>query len=536
GGSAADCRHTEFGVRTVELDQTQLGDSERLFAFKVNGVRTFCKGGDWVPADSLYGRISDSRYATLVQEAGNAGFNMLRVWGGGLYERDIFYRLCDQAGILIWHDFMFACSEYPDDQDWFVREVENELEYQTRHLANHPSLALWSGNNENHWGFASWWPKTGYFGAKIYNSLAPAAVMRNCPEIPYWNSSPYGGADPNGPEIGDRHHWHDCMMNPDLMKRIVPEEYDKVTAKFISEYGYIGPSKRSSVEKYFGGAPIEVDGSVWRHHTNTFEADTVAAGIRYHYTDPDKLDTDQYLLYAGLCQGLMYAYSLESFRYQENCWGGLFWMYNDCWGETGWTIIDYYLTRKISYYYVKRALAPAKLILRACDGKVRAVGINDGPLPVAFTAEYGFAGFGGERRTRQIQIRLEPFSRRPVLEFAPEEFEPDAGKDGPGLLYIQPAAASGLLPAILRTGTYRQSAAAMPPAKLEIIRCDSSGPDLTLTVFSQNYAHAVHFNLPDTIRLSDDYFDLLPGESRTITLEAASGIRPEDIRAAAVNT
>ncbi|MDD5603645.1 MAG: hypothetical protein PHG48_06140, partial [Eubacteriales bacterium] len=158
-------------------------------------------------------------------------------------------------------------------------------------------------------------------------------------------------------------------MSEEMICRIRPEEFDKANAKFISEYGYISPPKKSSVIRYLGGAPFDVQGEVWQHHNNEFEKDTVLAGIKYHYGDciydaTGKLDADKYLIYAGLCQGLMYEYSLESFRARQECSGGLFWMYNDCWGETGWTIIDYYLIRKISYYYVKRAFEPVKLILK----------------------------------------------------------------------------------------------------------------------------------------------------------------------------
>ncbi|MEA4889379.1 MAG: beta-mannosidase [Clostridiaceae bacterium] len=519
----------QFGIRTVELDQSGLQAGNRLFAFKINGVQTFCKGGDWIPADSLYGRISDSRYTTLVQEARQAGFNMFRIWGGGLYERDIFYQLCDRYGIMLWHDFMFACSEYPDDQEWFARSVENELDYQTRHLGNHPAIVLWCGNNENTWGFSAWWPNTGYYGARIYNYLAPAAVRRNCPEIPYWNSSPYGGAEPNSSEIGDRHHWGDCMMSPDMMKRIVPEEYDRVTAKFISEYGYIGPSKRSSVERYFDGAPLDITSEIWRHHTNTFEKDTVLAGIKYHYIDPEKLDIDRYLLYAGLCQGVMYGYSLEAFRFKEQCWGGLFWMYNDCWGETGWTIIDYYLSRKISYYFVKRALAPVKLIMRAEEGQIKVVGINERAEPEELLIEFGYRSFDGRTGdTRQALLTLGPRSRQCVLTFAKGQTD-----DQQGLYYVRTMCRSDIPTAFLRTGTFRQMA--MPPAAVKVLNCEPIGNNLIVTLKTDTFAHAVHFNLADEIKLSDDYFDLLPEECRQVILYDVPGIDPDTICPVAVN-
>lgn len=518
-----------FGIRTVELDTSRLEGGERLFAFVINGQKVFCKGANWIPTDSLYGRAKEERYQLLINEAREANFNMLRIWGGGLYERDIFYELCSRSGILLWHDFMFACSEYPDDQPWFVNEVEKEADYQTRRLCNYPAMALWCGNNENHWAFDEW-NYAGCFGSRIYNYLLPAAVRRNCPQLPYWNSSPYGGRQPNGSDMGDRHIWPDYMMNEDMQKRIIPWEYDKVTAKFVSEYGYIGPLKRSSAERYLDGAPFDIAGEVWQHHNNTFEKDTVVAGIRYHYTDPDKLDIDSYLLYAGLCQGLIYAYSLESFRYKKDCHGGLFWMYNDCWGETGWTIIDYYLRRKISYYFVKRALAPVKLILRENQGGIDGIGINETPKSLELSLVYGYTSYDGSvKDVKRTSVILQPHSREIVLRF-PKAFHDD--KKG---TYFAKPESDKVLPALLYTQTYRESE--VPQAEITVQSFERVGSDITLTISSCYYAHAVHFGLSADARLSDEYFDLLPGESRQLWIyNAPEGLKKAELRPRSINT
>ena len=204
---------------------------------------------------------------------------------------------------MLWHDFMFACALYPDYQDWFREAVERELDHQTRRLRNHASIALWCGGNENHWGFVDWWDAPIFCGAECYNRIAPQVVARNCPEVPYWNSSPYGGPHPNGDEAGDRHHWHECMMSSEMAQRIAPEEYGKVGAKFVSEYGYIGPCCKSSVIRYHGGAAIDRSSSTWRHHNNTFERGTVVAGIEKHYRDAAELSLDDYPLYGGPARG-----------------------------------------------------------------------------------------------------------------------------------------------------------------------------------------------------------------------------------------
>ncbi len=509
----------KYGIRTLRLNTEKLNHDERLFAFEINGIKTFCKGGNWIPADGIYARVTEQKYDTLIKEAKEANFTMLRIWGGGIYERDIFYEKCDEYGILVWHDFMFACGLYPDDREWFQREVEKEMDYQTRRLRNHPCMALWCGNNENHWGFSEWWVGDNrpefLGGATCYNRIAPSVVEKNCPNIPYWNSSPYGGDKPNGNEIGDRHHWHDCTMNPDMEKRITPQEYDKVSSKFVSEYGYIGPCAKSTIEKYHAGNPVDRNGAIWNLHNNTFEKDTVVAGIAKHYVDSQNLDLDDYILYAGLCQGLMYQYSLEAIRFKKDCWGSLFWMYNDCWGEVGWTIIDYYLMRKPSYYYVKRAFAPVKLILREMDGEVKVMGINETSEPMSFEMEYGYISFDGTTKsTLKTHVLLEPFCRDIVFKFSKGDHDFFSG-----VCYVKPLD-SRVEPALLRLKDFRELN--LPRAIIQVDSIEKLDDSIRLTVSSNTFAHAVHFNLEDSVHLSDEYFDLLPGEKRQIEIRVPS--------------
>ena len=511
----------KYGIRTLKLNLDKIVADEHTFAIEINGIKAFCKGGNWIPADSIYARVTDQKYDNLILEAKKANFNMLRIWGGGIYERDIFYEKCDEYGIMIWHDFMFSCAIYPDNLEWFRYEVEKEINYQTKRLRNFSSIVLWCGNNENTWAFDEWWiddMKAPFYGGTVcYNEIAPRIVQLNCPNIPYWNSSPYGGKHPNGNAVGDRHHWSDCTMNQEMEKRITPEEYDKIEAKFISEYGYIGPCRKSSILKYHGGEPLDRKGSIWQLHNNTFEKETVPAGIAKHYIDPDSLDIDQYLLYASLCQGLMYSYSLEAIRFKENCWGSLFWMYDDCWGEVGWTIIDYYQKRKPSYYYVRRAFAAKNLILRELDGLIKVMGINDTDEAIELKVEYGYLTFdGSDKKSSNATIKLEPHSRNLVLNFDKGTY--DLTK---GTYFITPVCSlSDILPTTFRAGDFRKLA--VGKADVKVSNFEQYGNDLKFTVSSDTFAHAVHFNLDEDIHLSDEYFDLLPSNRREIIVYGAA--------------
>ena len=531
-----DCVPAEisFGIRTIELNMESLNERNRLFSITVNGVKTFCKGGNWVPADPIFPRISDEKYEFLIKEAKKANFTMLRVWGGGIYERNAFYDLCDRHGILVWQDFMFACAMYPDYIKKFCDLVEPELDYQTKRLRNHPSIALFCGNNENIWGFAGWWDnmtKQGIYGGKtLYNKLMPLYIEKNCTEIPYWNSSPYGGETPNGDQTGDCHYWHECTMHPDMEKRITPEEYDKLTSKFVSEYGYIGPCVKSTIEKYHAGTDVDRNGDIWKLHNNTFEKETVNAGIAKHYKDTENMSTDDYLLYASLCQGLMYQYSLESIRSKLNCWGSLFWMYNDSWGEIGWSIIDYYLKRKPSYYYVKRAFAFIKFILReSSEGVISVICVNESANDVELPVEFGYISFDGKQKhSDKKSVHLPAFSRFEGFTFNVGKYDSLSG-----MYFVKDLSEHAEL-TTLRKHVFRELKLERACVTVENVKHFGSYAEITLR--AENFCHAVHFKGMEELNFSDLYFDMLPHETKAIILyDSPKNLQTTDIKIAAVN-
>ena len=515
-GHQCDYPAFQYGIRKITLDTSKVSALDRKFEIQVNGVPVFCKGANWIPADSIYARVSEDKYEALILEAKEANFNMLRIWGGGLYERDAFYDACDKAGIMVWQDMMFGCATYPDHIDSFYDLVGRELDYQTKRLRNRACIALFCGNNENHWIYVGMkFKREKQYGLKISNTLMPQTMRQNCPWIPYWNSSPYGGDEPNSSHIGDTHHWFECMMNPDMAMRIEPKAYDQVTSRFVTEYGYPGPCALESIQTYFDGRTVERYGKIWNLHNNTFEKLTVDAGIKKHYTDCE-LSLEDYLLYAGMVQSLMLNYSLESMRFKEFCGGGLFWMFNDCWGEVGWTIIDYYMRRKISFYGVKRAFRPVKLILRDTDdGRAAVVACNDTAEDLTCDLRYGYIGFDGRNDDSQTtHITLPAHSRNPILTFNKGSHDASSG-----VWYAFPVHPD-IQPAILRCPDIRRLK--LPPQKASLTMKDK-GSDLLITVKAETFCHYVYLNTPPDVRLSDNYFDLLPGESREIIVKGQAG-------------
>jgi beta-mannosidase len=287
----------------------------------------------------------------------------------------------------------------------------------------------------------------------------------------------------------------------------------------VSEYGYIGPCSEETITKYYGGQAWTPGDKIWNLHNNTFEKATVPEGIRRHYTDPEPLAIRDYLQYARLVQGLMYGYSLEAIRFYPKNDGALFWMYNDTWGEVGWTIIDYYLDRKPSFYYVKRAFAPVKLILRASEDRktVRVMGVNDTPDEVKADLTFGYVSFDGKYDQAGVPVTLKPFDKAIVHEFAMPE-----GDARDGVVF---ARLDGAPLALLRQVPFRDFKEHEGRVLVESVK--DSGNDLLVELTSQGYCHAVSLGLPASVRLSDEYFDMLPGDRVTVTVYGAAGRKDE---------
>jgi len=513
GGETVAGEPFRYGVRTVELD-TRPG----RFAFVINGVPTFIKGGNWIPSDSLYGRITPEKVTHLVEEAAEANFNVLRIWGGGRFEQDAFYDACDRCGIMLWHDFMAACAPTPVGEQWIAREFELEAECQIRRLRNRPCMMLWCGNNEvsacleGRGGDDPAW--------YVFHRMLPSKVRLLAPHIPYWPTSPYGGDRTGSSTEGDDHHW--VVMRRESEYWSAPEYWDEPGRSiFNSEYGYGGPCCIESTREYMGSDEPDLFSETGRQHTNSFyDIPRVNFSIKEHYRDPEGLPLSEYILFGGLCQGLNLGYSLESLRANDNTMGGIFWMYDDAWGENGWTIVDYYLRRKISYYNVKRCLAPRRLVLRpggkafgGSDGEVVLVAINETPEALSGTVKLGYVSYDGTvSQLRDVELDVAPRSKVLVATVsAPSAEERDAGT-----IVALPQGVAGLDSASWRHRKFRETGIA--EVDVEIRGAEVDGDDLVVKVGSACYAHAVHLQIGGEYRLSDHYFDLAPGEEREVRI------------------
>lgn len=325
-----------IGFREVELVKKE--DGEDVFYFRVNGIRTFAKGGNWVAADAFPPRITQRKYEQLLHMVKDANMNMLRVWGGGIVEDDVFYDLCDELGIMIWQDFMYACARYPeDDEDIDLAKQEGRAVIER--LRNHPSIVLWCGDNECEWVVGSLHIVQKEVIDTLCNDLDPTR--------PYWPSSPHGGQDPNSSEQGDRHNW-------DVWHERLPyHSYSKDSTRFCSEFGLQAFPVMRSLSKFIPKEELEnpnSDSLVF--HNLQWEK------LSHYLEDMGRLeewDLCDYVRFSQLVQAEAYKSAIEHFRRNPLCGGCLFWQVNEPWPAVCWSVIDYYLEPKMAYFIVKEA-------------------------------------------------------------------------------------------------------------------------------------------------------------------------------------
>ncbi|HEY3319379.1 MAG TPA: glycoside hydrolase family 2 protein [Planctomycetota bacterium] len=358
-GKVLDADAKRIGLRTLRLrrEKDQWGET---FEFACNGVPFFAKGANWVPADSFATRVTREDYRRLLKDSADAHMNMLRVWGGGIYEQDEFYDLADELGICLWQEFMFACSTYPTFDKAFVASVGVEAEQNVRRLRHHASIALWCGNNELEQGLVGdqWddrrmsWEDYG----RVFDKVLPDVVARLDPEHDYWPSSPHSPVgdrkDFNNPTCGDAHLW-------DVWHGRKPFEwYRTCTHRFNSEFGFQSFPEPKTVYAITEPRDRNVTSFVMEHHQRSGIGNTV---IMQYMLDWFRLPQgfDNVLWASQILHGMAMKYAVENWRRSmPRGMGTLYWQLNDCWPVASWASIDYHGRWKALHYLAKKFFSP----------------------------------------------------------------------------------------------------------------------------------------------------------------------------------
>jgi len=348
-----DRHENKFGVRKVELVQESKSNGGKSFYFKINDKPIFLKGMNWTPSDAIYARITDERTEKLIETAANSNINAFRVWGGGFYESQKFYNLCDEKGILVWQDFMFACGVYPQD-DVFISDVADEAIYIIKNLRNHPSIIIWCGDNENDWVYLQE-NIPDFWNNKINREVLPNICLRLDPTRPYIPSSPFsiGKNHPNIPEEGNVHLWkHGASYKEEF--------YTKCFPNMVTEIGHISLPDLELLKSFIPEDKLWPPfNDYWYMHCS----DPIRTGDSYRvrtYFDsiranrlPEPQNIDELIQLTQRLQTEATEYWIKHFSSQPDCWGIFLWNLCDCWPQ----ISDAYIAYP---YHEKSALEAVK--------------------------------------------------------------------------------------------------------------------------------------------------------------------------------
>ena len=391
-GEVIDEVSKRVGFRHVTLDQSNFGDRQ-MFAICVNGKRVWAKGVNWIPDDPFPHRVSKEQYAQKIHDLYSVEVNAIRVWGGGIYESDDFYDLCDELGIIVWQDFLFACAAYPETPAMF-EEVADEAHQAITRLGSHASLVMWCGGNEciegfQHWGWQE--PLAGKaWGLNFYLDTLPAALAAFDGSRPYIPGSPFSTLKEDVKDFssGTNHIW-------DVWNETGYQRYEDYSPSFSAEFGYNGPGSWRTLTKAIGKANLDsADSDLATHQKAFFGMDKLANGLVREFSKEFTQGPAWYFA-AQLVQARAVEVGLKHFRSQyETCSGSVLWQYNDMWPAISWAVLDSASSRKLSWYAMREAYRPQVLHFSGVMRKL--ILINDTDTPWHDMLNLHLVGKNGE--------------------------------------------------------------------------------------------------------------------------------------------
>ena len=516
-----DVKKLNIGLRTIELiqEKDQIGKS---FYFKLNGKSVFMKGANVVPPDSFLPRVSDSTYFSLVENAKKANMNMLRVWGGGVYFDDAFYEACDVNGILVWQDFMFACSMYPGDEK-FVENVKQEVIDNVNRLQNHPSIAIWCGNNENDEGWHNWgWQKQFNYSKsdstqiwsdykKVFHEMIPQTLDSLLPKEKniYWSSSPsIGWGRKESLTQGDSHYWGVWWGKEPF------EIYEKKVGRFMSEYGFQGMPNLETLQKVMKKEDFNFTSEAFKNHQkHPTGYETINEYMERDYIVPK--DFEDYAYVSQLLQARGMKTAIEAHRRAKSyCMGTLYWQFNDCWPVTSWSSLDYYGNWKAFHYQAKRSFENLLFSIEEEKDSYRIYIVNDDLKQYSGELVIDLIDFNGTKLWNEKIIFIASENSSKVhFEISKKDFL---------AFNLKQAVLSVSFPSLEKIYSRhyffkpKDLQLAKPNIQIKVL------DELTIEISSDVLAKDVFLSSENEVFFEDNYFDLLPNEKRIIKLSKAA--------------
>ena len=523
----------QVGLRSIRvvMEDDEHGKS---FYFEVNGHPMFAKGANFIPDDALLPNVTPERYKRILEDVKAANMNMLRVWGGGIYEDDKFYDEADRNGILIWQDFLFACTTYPHDP-LFLKRVEAEAEYNIKRLRGHASLAMWCGNNEIYEGVRYWGWKNKYTAEAfaemnrgydvLFRQLLPDMVKRFDSDRFYMHGSPYEAnwGRPESWKIADSHNWGTWYGRKPF------ESFDSEIPRFMSEYGFQAFPEMKTIRTFAEEKDFELESPVMNAHQKaTIGNALIKQTMGLYYKVPAKFED---LVYVGLVlQGHGMRHGIEAHRRNRPyCMGSLFWQLNDSWPVVSWSSIDYYGNWKAMQYQSQRAFAPV-LINAIKEGDDLCVYLISDELQdrddVRLTVELmDFDGKSHGKWTQNGKLTANTsmlFLKKRVDEFLSKQ---DAATSF--LRFTLKAKNGAALADEVFYFAYPKDQK-LPEARIET-SVKKRGEAIKMTLKTDKLARDIFIEVPvQGVRFSDNFFDLLPGQRKKITITSPEGYSLKD--------
>ncbi len=528
---------TRTGLRDIRVvrEKDSIGES---FLFRINGHRVFMKGANYIPQDVFLHRVTPERYDHMVQSAVDANMNMLRVWGGGIYEKDIFYELCDQKGILVWQDFMFACSMYPGNEE-FLESVRLEATDNVKRLRNHPCIALWCGNNENlsAWHFWGWKNQvTMNQGKEIadtiwkayedkFHRILPGVVEEYDPGRFYWSSSPSAGMGiPENYVAGDVHYWGVWWGKQPF------ESYRTTKCRFMSEYGFQSFPELNTIKRFAEKDDWDIYSEVMKsHQRSSIGNETIEYYLLQDYRQPKNFPMFLYVGQVLQAEGIRIA--MEGHRTNmPYCMGSLYWQIDDCWPVASWSSIDYYGKWKAQQYFARKAFRDMIISPQLENDTVSVYIVSDRLKDTPAVVHLTLMDLEGnilDEDSKEVTIAAS--TSRLYRSEPADQMIGDAGEAGRILLYCRvEIGGENYTDNILYFTPVKNLELPEPSLDWELSDTEDG---ITLKVRTDKLAKNVYLSVPEKeVFFGDNYFDLLPGKEVEISVQPGEGVTAGEIR------
>ncbi|MFZ1400963.1 MAG: glycoside hydrolase family 2 protein [Candidatus Promineifilaceae bacterium] len=519
-----DQRSYQLGLRTIQLRQDP-DEWGRSFEFVVNGVPIFAKGANWIPADSFPTRISDDYLEALIRGAAKTHQNMLRVWGGGFFEEERFYDLCDKYGILVWQDYIFSCSVYPLDNPDFLENVRLEVDENVRRLRHRASLALWCGNNEMEWGWADWgWTRPDLADMKaaydqfFHHTLADWSTTID-PDTPYWPSSPSSDTpfeNPNGQIQGDAHYWEVWHGRKPFTA------YRNQFPRFMSEFGFQALPPLATIKTFADEVDWNMTSYIMERHQKNDSGNSLMVGQMLDtFRLPKDFDSLVYLSMVLQAEGIRYG--VEHWRRaRERVAGTLYWQLNDCWPVASWSSLDYFGRWKALHYAARRFYAPLLLSVEDAPPQQNIYITSD--LLEAWQGDlhwYLETLAGEQLASGTMPVAAAPLATTPLADFDFADQVTDANRRD--LVFVAQLWQDEKF-------VSQQTAYFAPTKHLQLTNpdltavCQQNNNQLHIAINGRSLARLVELSFAGAdVIFSDNYFDLPNGRTANITCQLPTG-------------